>query len=69
MIRFGIGLNQALTGLEHNTALKVLRIEYQNLGFEGANTLASVIRENKSLTHIHCAHNDIGLQAQSSNCR
>ena len=66
VIRFGIGLNQALTGLEHNTALKVLRIEYQNLGFEGANTLASVIRENKTLTHIHRAHNDIGLQAFTS---
>jgi hypothetical protein len=28
--RFGIGLNHALTGLKKNTALKVLRIEYQN---------------------------------------
>lgn len=60
--RFGIGLNQALTGLKKNTALKVLRIEYQNLGLEGANTLSSVLEENKSLTHIHCEHNDISLQ-------
>jgi hypothetical protein len=60
--RFGIGLNQALTGLKNNTALKSLRIEYQNLGLEGANTLSSVIEENKTLTHIHCEHNDINLQ-------
>lgn len=60
--RFGIGLNQALTGLKNNKALKVLRIEYQNLGLEGANTLSSVLEENTCLTHIHCEHNDINLQ-------
>jgi hypothetical protein len=60
--RFGIGLNQALTGLKKNSALKVLRIEYQNLGLEGANTLSSVLEENRCLTHIHCEHNDINLQ-------
>lgn len=60
--RFGIGLNQALTGLKTNKALKVLRIEYQNLGLEGANTLSTVIRANESLTHIFCEHNDISLQ-------
>ena len=60
--RFGIGLNQALTGLKKNKALKTLRIEYQNLGMEGANTLSSVLEENTTLTHIHCEHNDINLQ-------
>jgi len=60
--RFGIGLNQALTGLKKNKALKILRIEYQNLGLEGANTLSSVLEENTCLTHIHCEHNDINLQ-------
>lgn len=60
--RFGIGLNQALTGLKKNKALKMLRIEYQNLGMEGANTLSSVLEENSTLTHIHCEHNDINLQ-------
>lgn len=60
--RFGIGLNQALTGLKNNKALKVLRIEYQNLGLEGANTLSSVIEGNTCLTHIYCEHNDINLQ-------
>ncbi|CAG8962151.1 hypothetical protein HYFRA_00005197 [Hymenoscyphus fraxineus] len=60
--RFGIGLNHALTGLKANTTLKVLRIEHQNLGMEGANTLSSVLEENMGLTHIHCEHNDINLQ-------
>lgn len=60
--RFGIGLNHALTGLKNNDTLKVLRIEYQNLGLEGANTLSSVLEENKGLTHIFCEHNDINLQ-------
>lgn len=60
--RFGIGLNYALTGLESNNTLKLLRIEYQNLGLEGANTLSSVIEKNKGLTHILCEHNDINLQ-------
>ncbi|KAG0648572.1 hypothetical protein D0Z07_5145 [Hyphodiscus hymeniophilus] len=60
--RFGIGLSQALNGLKHNKALKVLRIEWQNLGLEGANTLSSVIEGNSTLTHIYCEHNDINLQ-------
>lgn len=60
--RFGIGLNHALTGLKSNTTLKVLRIEYQNLGLEGANTLSTVLEDNKGLTHIFCEHNDINLQ-------
>jgi len=60
--RFGIGLNQALTGLKENKALKALRIEYQNLGLEGANALATVFKTNKSLTYIQCDHNNINLQ-------
>lgn len=60
--RFGIGLNYALTGLKNNNTLKLLRIEYQNLGLEGANTLSSVIETNTGLTHILCEHNGINLQ-------
>jgi hypothetical protein len=60
--RFGIGLNHALTGLKKNKALKVLKIEYQNLGIEGAHTLSSVLETNETLTHIYCDHNDINLQ-------
>ena len=60
--RFGIGLNQALTGLKKNTALKVLRIEYQKLGLQGASTVASVLEENTTLQEIYCENNDINLQ-------
>jgi hypothetical protein len=61
--RFGIGLNEALTGLKSNKSLKVLRIEYQKLGLHGANTLASVLEDNNSLREVYCEHNDINLQS------
>ncbi|KAL4801682.1 hypothetical protein BDV18DRAFT_164727 [Aspergillus unguis] len=61
--RFGIGLNLALTGLKKNTSLKVLRIEHQKLGLQGANTLASVLENNTSLQEVHCENNDINLQS------
>lgn len=61
--RFGIGLNLALTGLKKNKSLKVLRIEHQKLGLQGANTLASVLEENTCLREIYCENNDINLQS------
>ncbi|KAJ5613109.1 hypothetical protein N7510_006303 [Penicillium lagena] len=61
--RFGIGLNLALTGLKKNTSLRVLRIEHQKLGLQGANTLASVLECNNSLREVHCENNDINLQS------
>ncbi|OAL37765.1 hypothetical protein AYO20_02942 [Fonsecaea nubica] len=61
--RFGIGLNIALRGLEKNTTLKLLRIEYQALGLQGASTLAEVLEKNETLLEIHCEHNDINLQS------
>ncbi|KIX10597.1 uncharacterized protein Z518_01681 [Rhinocladiella mackenziei CBS 650.93] len=61
--RFGIGLNIALRGLEKNKTLKLLRIEYQSLGLQGANTLAEVLEKNETLLEIHCEHNDINLQS------
>lgn len=61
--RFGIGLNVALTGLEKNKALRSLKIEHQNLGLQGASTLARVIETNTTLAEIHCEHNDINLQS------
>ncbi|CZS93753.1 uncharacterized protein RAG0_03895 [Rhynchosporium agropyri] len=60
--RFGIGLNSALQGLKKNKTLKTLRIMYQNLGLEGANTLSSVLESDTGLTNIYCEHNDINLQ-------
>lgn len=61
--RFGIGLNLALTGLKKNQTLKMLRIEHQNLGMQGASTLAEVLEANNSLVEIHCENNDINLQS------
>ena len=60
---FGIGLNLALTGLKKNTCLRVLRIEHQRLGFQGASTLASVLEENTSLREVYCEFNEINLQS------
>ena len=60
--KLGIGLNHALTGLTHNASLKILRIEYQKLGFQGANTLSSVLEHNEGLREIYCENNDINLQ-------
>jgi hypothetical protein len=61
--RFGIGLNLALKGLKQNNTLEVLKIEHQNLGFQGAETLAELLEVNKSLVEIHCENNDINLQS------
>ncbi|EEP78189.1 conserved hypothetical protein [Uncinocarpus reesii 1704] len=61
--RFGIGLNLALTGLKKNKTLKVLRIEHQKLGLQGANTLASVLEANDSLLEVYCENNEINLQS------
>ena len=61
--RFGIGLNHALTGLKQNSTLRVLHIEHQKLGLQGASTLATVLEENTSLQEIYCEHNEINLQA------
>ena len=61
--RYGIGLNIALRGLERNRSLKLLRIEHQALGLQGASTLAEVLQKNDTLLEIHCEHNDINLQS------
>ena len=60
---FGSGLNHALAGLKYNQSLKVLRVEHQKLGLQGASTLATVLEENQSLVEIHCENNEINLQA------
>ncbi|KAH0140131.1 leucine rich repeat protein, partial [Aureobasidium melanogenum] len=61
--RFGVGLNQALNGLRHNTGLHVLRVQYQRLGLPGASMLAEVLKVNRTLRELHCEHNDIPLSA------
>ena len=61
--QYGNGLYWALAGLKKNTTLKVLRIEHQKLGLQGASTLASVLEVNDTLREIHCENNEINLQA------
>lgn len=60
---FGSGLNHALAGLRFNQSLKILHVEHQKLGLQGASTLATVLGENQSLVEIHCENNEINLQA------
>src|SRR5258708_33356634 len=60
---FVIGLNLAVTGLKKNKFLKVLRIEHQKLGLQGANTLATVLEENDSLVEVYCENNEMNLQS------
>ena len=61
--QYGNGLNYALTGLKRNKTLRVLRVEHQKLGLQGASTLASVLEVNDTLQEIHCENNEINLQA------
>jgi hypothetical protein len=58
---FGSAFFEALQGLKQNTSLKVLRIQHQKLGLQGATVLADVLRENKTLREIHCENNKIPL--------
>ena len=61
--QYGNGLNHALAGLKRNKTLRVLRVEHQKLGLQGASTLASVLEVNDTLQEIHCENNEINLQA------
>ena len=58
----GKGLYAALTGLKRNDVLKILKVQHQSLGLQGANTLASVLEGNTSLQELHCEDNEISLQ-------
>jgi hypothetical protein len=50
-------------GLKKNRSLKVLKIEHQKLGLQGASTLASVLEGNNSLLEVYCDNNEINLQS------
>lgn len=62
-VTLGRGLCRALKGLEENTTLETLRVEFQALGLPGASTLADVLRSNNSLREVYCENNEISLQA------
>lgn len=58
----GRGVYAALDGLKTNKTLKILRIQHQSLGLQGANTIASVLEVNGSLQELYCEDNEINLQ-------
>ena len=57
----GAGINFALRSLQRNKTLKVLEIQDQQLRQQGANTLADLIRTNRSLQCLYCENNGITL--------
>ncbi|KAL9090141.1 MAG: hypothetical protein Q9165_005421 [Trypethelium subeluteriae] len=57
----GVGLNAALRGLAQNKSIRVLRVQHQKLGMQGAQTLSDVLRENTTLRELHCDYNEIPL--------
>ncbi|KAF2261089.1 RNI-like protein [Lojkania enalia] len=59
--KLGVGINKALRGLQHNRNLRVLYIQYQRLGLQGASTLADVLKVNTTLQELHCENNGIAL--------
>lgn len=58
----GVKLGSALRGLEFNSTLAGLTVEYQNLGFAGAGALADMISRGCRLRSLHLDNNDINLQ-------
>ena len=60
---YGSGINKGLLGIMWNTSLRILRVEYQKLGLQGASTLASVLGVNRTLQQLHVENNEINLQA------
>ncbi|KAF3272935.1 hypothetical protein TWF970_009947 [Orbilia oligospora] len=69
--RLGARLNKAFETLGHNKTLKVLKVEQQRLGPQGAMVIAKMLESNNSLQEIHCGNNGINLQgytALASSC-
>jgi hypothetical protein len=58
---FGGEVADSLVGLNHNSSLKILRMERQKLGQKGANVLASVLYQNVTLQEVYISHNNIPL--------
>ncbi|KAF2115072.1 leucine rich repeat protein-like protein [Lophiotrema nucula] len=59
--KLGVGINKALRGLQRNSTLRVLFIQYQRLGMQGASTLGDVLKLNNTLRELHCEYNGIAL--------
>lgn len=66
--RLGAGLNKAFHSLDDNKTLKVLKVEQQRLGPQGAMVIAKMLEFNTSLKEIHCGNNGFNLQAFTALC-
>ena len=51
-----------LRSVPHNLETHICTCTDQKLGFQGANTLSTVLEENTGLLEIYCENNDINLQ-------
>lgn len=59
--RLGSGIRGALSGLELNDTLQILRVRHQQLGIQGAAILADVFKTNTCLRELYCDGNEITL--------
>ncbi|KAK6349714.1 hypothetical protein TWF696_005993 [Orbilia brochopaga] len=64
--RLGTGLNHAFRSLDENKTLKVLKVEQQRLGPQGAMVIAKMLESNTSLQEVHCSNNNFNLQGYTA---
>ncbi|KAJ6264784.1 hypothetical protein Dda_0936 [Drechslerella dactyloides] len=64
--RLGTGLNNAFRSLDENKTLRVLKVEQQRLGPQGAMVIAKMLETNASLQEVHCSNNKFNLQGYTA---
>ncbi|EPS41215.1 hypothetical protein H072_4904 [Dactylellina haptotyla CBS 200.50] len=64
--RLGAGLNRAFHSLNENRTLRVLKVEQQRLGPQGAMVIARMLESNTALQEIYCANNNFNLQGYTA---
>ncbi|EWC45100.1 hypothetical protein DRE_06239 [Drechslerella stenobrocha 248] len=64
--RLGTGLNKAFHSLDENKTLRVLKVEQQRLGPQGAMVIAKMLDSNTSLQEVHCSNNNFNLQGYTA---
>ncbi|KAF3925958.1 hypothetical protein ABW20_dc0106634 [Dactylellina cionopaga] len=64
--RLGAGLNRAFHSLDENKTLRVLKVEQQRLGPQGAMVIAKMLESNASLQEVYCSNNNLNLQGYTA---
>ncbi|KAF3935594.1 hypothetical protein ABW19_dt0204011 [Dactylella cylindrospora] len=64
--RLGAGLNKAFRSLDDNKTLRVLKVEQQRLGPQGAMVIARMLESNTSLQEVYCSNNNLNLQGYTA---